>query len=156
MSTVAVHGLVAVPAADCWRVLTDLTRPRSGGRPVHLLTPGEFGPGTSWRETRTRPGGGTISEEFVVLAAEPPRRLVLGSPGDGVDYRIAWTLRDARRRGRRHTSVTVTVRAQPAATAGRALALLLGGLAVRAAEQVLRQDLAALAAAAGARRAEVA
>ncbi|MFY1578948.1 SRPBCC family protein [Verrucosispora sp. WMMD703] len=156
MSTVAVNGLVAASAVDLWRVLTDLSRPRGGDRPVQLLTPGTFGPGTSWREIRTRPGGGTVAEEFVVLAAEPPRRLVLGSPGDGVDYRITWTLRDVHRRGRRHASVTVTVWAQPAATTGRALALLLGGLAVRAAEKVLRQDIAALAAAAAARHAEVA
>ncbi|WBB55393.1 SRPBCC family protein [Verrucosispora sp. WMMD573] len=156
MSTVAVNGLVASSAADLWRVLTDLSRSRCGDRPVQLLTPGTFGPGTSWREIRTRPGGGRVAEEFVVLAAEPPRRLVLGSPGDGVDYRITWTLRDMRRRGCRHASVTVTVWAQPAETTGRALAVLLGGLAVRAAEKVLRQDIAALAAAAGARHAEVA
>ncbi|MFF5215177.1 SRPBCC family protein [Micromonospora sp. NPDC000442] len=156
MSTVAVNGLVAASAADLWRVLTDLSRSRCSDRPVQLLTPGTFGPGTSWREIRTRPGGGTVAEEFVVLAAEPPRRLILGSPGDGVDYRIIWALREVRSRGRRHTSVTVTVRAQPAATTSRALALLLGGLAVRAAEKVLRQDIAALAAAAGARHAEVA
>ncbi|MEV2238944.1 SRPBCC family protein [Micromonospora sp. NPDC049891] len=155
MSTVAVTGLVAASAAELWRVLTDLSRPRSGGRSPQLLTPGTFGPGTSWRETRTRPDGGTVAEEFVVLAAEPPRRLVLGSPGAGFDYRITWTLRDVRRRGRQHASVTVTVRAQPAAPAGRALALVLGGLAVRAAEQVLRQDLAVLAAATSARHAEV-
>ncbi|GIJ21792.1 SRPBCC family protein [Micromonospora lutea] len=150
MSTVAVTGLVAAPAAELWRVLTDLSRPRSDGRPVRPLTSGTFGPGTAWRENRTRPDGGTATEEFVVLAAEPPRRLVLGSPGEGVDYRITWSLHDVRRRGRRHTSVTITVRAQPAAAAGRALAFLLGGLAVRAAEQVLRQDLAVLAAEAGA------
>lgn len=151
MSTVSVNGLVAAPAGELWRVLTDLSRLRSGGRPVRPLTTGPFGPGTSWREDRTRPDGGTMTEEFVVLAAEPPRRLVLGSPGEGVDYRITWALRDVRRRGRRHTSVTVTVRAQPAAPAGRALAFLLGGLAARAAEQVLRQDLAVLAAEAGVR-----
>ncbi|MEG3636166.1 SRPBCC family protein [Micromonospora palythoicola] len=154
MSTVAVNGVVAASAADLWRVLTDLSR--CGDRPVRLLTPGTFGPGTSWREIRRRPGGGTMAEDFVVLAAEPPRRLVLGSPGDGVDYRITWTLRDIRRRGRRCASVTVTVRAQPAAVTGRALALLLGGLAARAAERVLRQDIAALAAAASAHHADVA
>lgn len=156
MSTVAVNGLVAVPAADLWCVLTDLPRRAPVGGAVQILTPGTFGPGTSWRETRTRPDGDTLVEEFVVLAAEPPRRLVLGSPGDGVDYRITWTLRDVRRRRRRYAAVTVTVRAEPAAKSGRALALLLGGLAVRAAEKVLRQDIAALAEAAGARHAEAA
>ncbi|WP_433530162.1 SRPBCC family protein [Micromonospora sp. CA-263727] len=155
MSTVAVSGLVAVPAADLWRLLIDPSRRFPTDGPVELLTPGGFGPGTAWRETRRRPDGGELAEEFVVLAAEPPRRLVLGSPGDGVDYRITWTLRDVRRRRRRYAAVRVTVRAVPAAPSGRAVALLLGGLAVRAAERVLRQDIAALAAAAD-RPAEVA
>ncbi|GGM30576.1 hypothetical protein GCM10011608_13980 [Micromonospora sonchi] len=149
MSTVAVNRLVAVPAADLWRLLTDLSRRFPVGAPVEVLTPGRFGPGTAWRETRIRPDGSELAEEFVVLAAEPPRRLVLGSPGDGVDYRITWSLRDVRRRGRRCAAVTVTVQARPAAPAGRAVALLLGGLAARTVEKVLRQDIAALAAAAG-------
>ncbi|PZG17622.1 polyketide cyclase [Micromonospora craterilacus] len=147
MSTVAVNGLVAAPAADLWRLLTELPRRFPADGPVEVLTPGEFGPGTAWRETRTRPDGSELTEEFLVLAAEPPRLLVLGSPGDGVDYRITWTLRDVRRRRRRYAAVRVTVQALPAAPSGRAVALLLGGLAVRAAEKVLRQDIAALAAA---------
>ncbi len=149
MSTVAVNRLVAVPAADLWRLLTDLSLRFPVEAPVEVLTPGRFGPGTAWRETRIRPDGSELAEEFVVLAAEPPRRLVLGSPGDGVDYRITWSLRDVRRRGRRCAAVTVTVQARPAAPAGRAVALLLGGLAARTVEKVLRQDIAALAAAAG-------
>ncbi len=148
MATVAVNGLVPAQAADLWRVLTDLPRRFPAGGPIEVLTPGAFGPGTAWRETRTRPDGSALVEEFVVLAAEPPRRLVLGSPGDGVDYRITWTLRDVRRRRRRYAAVRVTVQALPAAPSGRAVALLLGGLAVRAAEKVLRQDIAALAEAA--------
>ncbi|WP_341717916.1 SRPBCC domain-containing protein [Micromonospora sp. FIMYZ51] len=153
MSTVAVNRLVPAPTADLWRLLTDLPRRFPPDVPVEVLTPGRFGPGTAWRETRIRPDGSPLAEEFVVLAAEPPRRLVLGSPGDGVDYRITWTLRDVRRRRRRYAAVTVTVQARPAAPAGRAVALLLGGLAAGAAEKVLRQDIAALAAAADRHRA---
>ncbi|MEV6693319.1 SRPBCC family protein [Micromonospora sp. NPDC051196] len=153
MSTVAVKGLVAAPAADLWCLLTSLPRSFHIEEPVEVLTPGPFGPGTAWRETRTGPDGSKLIEEFVVLVAEPPRRLVLGSPGAGADYRITWTLREVRRRRRRFAAVRVTVRALPAAPAGRAAALLLGGLAVRTAEQVLRRDIAALAAAADRRRA---
>ncbi|RIV32633.1 SRPBCC family protein [Micromonospora radicis] len=153
MSTVAVRAVVAAPADELWRVLTDLPRRLPADGPVEVLTPGPFGPGTAWRGTRLRPDGSAWAEHFVVLVAEPPRRLVLSSPGDDVDYLITWTLRDARRFRRRATAVTVTVRARPAAPAGRALALLLGGLAARAAEKVLRRDLAALAAAAADRAA---
>lgn len=147
MSTVAVKGLVAASADDLWRLLTALPRSFPAGDSVEVLTPGPFGPGTAWRETRTGPGGSKLAEEFVVLVAEPPRRLVLGSPGDGVDYRITWTLREVRRRRRRFAAVGVTIHARPAAPAGRAAAMLLGGLAVRTAEQVLRREIAALAAA---------
>ncbi|BCJ59888.1 SRPBCC family protein [Micromonospora endophytica] len=153
MSTVAVNRLVPAPAADLWRLLTDLPQRVPADVPVEVLTPGRFGPGTSWREMRVRPDGSALAEEFVVLAAEPPRRLVLSSPGDGVDYRFTWTLRDVRRRRRRYAAVTVMVQARPAAPAGRAVGLLLGGLAARAAEKVLRQDIAALVAAAARQRA---
>ncbi|MGC5017467.1 SRPBCC family protein [Micromonospora sp. DT47] len=150
MSTVTVTAFIEAPAVDVWARLADLPVRAEwlstvGG--VELLTPGRFGPGTSWRETRTRPDGGDQAEEFVVLAAEPPRRLVLSSPGIGVDYRITWTLRTVRRRRRGCTAVTVEQEALPTAPYGRVVALLFGGLAARAVEGAIRRDLADLAAA---------
>ncbi|MCM0674493.1 SRPBCC family protein [Micromonospora phytophila] len=158
MSTVAVTEFVEAHAADLWRLLTDLTARtgRSVANPVEVLTPGGFGPGTAWRETRTRPDGTALVEEFVVVEAEPPRRLVLSSPGAGVDYRVTWTLRPVERRRRGCTAVTVEQEAVPTAPYGRVVALLLGGLAARAVEGALRRDLADLAAAATARDAEAA
>ncbi|MFJ8690560.1 SRPBCC family protein [Micromonospora wenchangensis] len=149
MSTVAVTAVIEASAVDVWELLTDL--------PVRvdwlctvsaaeLLTQGPFGPGTSWRETRTRPDGGDQAEEFLVLAAEPPHRLVLASPGTGVDYRITWTLRAVHRRRRDCTAVTVEHRALPTAPSGRVMALLFGGLAARTVEGAIRRDLTALAA----------
>ncbi|WBB66087.1 SRPBCC family protein [Micromonospora sp. WMMD812] len=150
MSTVAVTRLIQAHAVDVWRLLTDL--PGRAGRhlagPVELLTPGAFGPGTVWREPRSQPDGGILVEEFCVVEAVPPRRLVLTSAGAGVDYRVTWTLRTVQRRRRGCTAVTVTQEAVPTAPYGRVVALLLGGLAARAVEHALRRDLGDLAAAA--------
>ncbi|RKN31037.1 SRPBCC family protein [Micromonospora musae] len=150
MATVTVTGRIEAHAVDVWRLLTDLpgrARRHLAG-PVELLTPGPFGPGTAWREPRHRPDGGLLVEEFHVVEAAPPRRLVLSSPGDSVDYRITWTLRGPRRRHRASTLTTVTLEALPADPYGRVAALLLGALAARAVEHALRRDLAELAAAA--------
>ena len=110
-----------------------------------MLTPGPFGPGTSWREERVQPGGGTLTEEFLVVEALAPQRLVLCSSGAGADYRITWSLRPVRRRRRGCTAITVSQEAVPTAPYGRVVALLLGGLAARAVEAALWRDLADLA-----------
>lgn len=109
-----------------------------------------------WRETRSQPDGTALVEEFLVIEAEPPRRLVLGSRGAGVDYRITWALRPVERRRRGCTAVTVEQEAVPTAPYSRVVALLLGGLAARAVERALRQDLADLAAAAATNATEAA
>ncbi|MER7439324.1 SRPBCC family protein [Micromonospora avicenniae] len=149
MSTVAVTGRIEAHAVDVWRLLTDLpgrARRHLAG-PVELLTSGPFGPGTSWREPRFQPDGGLLVEEFCVVEAVPPRRLVLVSSGVGVDYRITWELRGAGRRHHGCTLASVTLAAFPVDPYGRVAALFLGALAARAMEHALRTDLADLAAA---------
>ncbi|KXK58881.1 polyketide cyclase [Micromonospora rosaria] len=150
MPTVSVTAFIEAPAVDVWRLLTDL-RARADWLTavgaVEVLTPGPLGPGTAWREVRSRPDGGSLAEEFVVLEAVAPGRLVLGSPGAGVDYRVTWTLRQRRRRRRSCTAVTVAQQAEPTAGYGRVVALIFGGLAARAVERALRHDLADLTAA---------
>ncbi len=151
MPTVAVTQFIEAPAVDLWRLLVDLPARAdwlSTVGAVELLTPGRLTTGTSWRETRTRPDGSAQPEEFVVLEAVPPRRLVLTSPGTGVDYQITWTLHTVQRRRRACTAVTVRQEATPTAPYGRVLALLFGGLAARAVESAFRRDLADLARAA--------
>ncbi len=145
MSRVTVTRSIEAHAVDVWCRLTDLTVRTRATRGVEVLTPGGFGPGTAWREVRSQPDGSALIEEFVVVDVEPPRRLVLSSPGAGVDYRVTWTLRPVPRRGR--TIVTVTQEALPSASYGRVVALFLGGLAARVVESALRRDLADLAAA---------
>ncbi|MCI4063079.1 SRPBCC family protein [Micromonospora sp. R77] len=148
MSTVTVTEFIEAQAVDVWRLLTEpAARGRwlSAVRAVDVLTRDGFGPGTAWRETRLRPDGGEQPEEFVVVEAVAPTRLVLSSPGAGVDYRITWSLRTVERRRRGCTAVTVEQEALPTGPYGRVLALILGGLAARAVEGALRRDLADLA-----------
>ncbi|GAA2702719.1 SRPBCC family protein [Micromonospora olivasterospora] len=148
MATVAVTQIIEAPAVELWRLLVDLPVRvdwLSTVRGVELLAAGRLAPGTAWRETRIRPDGAAHAEEFVVVEAVPARRLVLSSPGVGVDYRTTWTLRPVRRRGRACTAVTVRQEALPTAPYGRVLALLFGGLAARAVEGAFRRDLADLA-----------
>jgi uncharacterized protein YndB with AHSA1/START domain len=152
MSTVAVTRLIEAPVAEVWRVFTDLS-----GRCVWLstvtrvdvLTPGPFGAGTVWRETRTIADGGQVTEEFRVRECAIPERFVVASPGIGADYRMTYTfvpVIEGRHRG--GTMVTVVQDGTPTAPAGRFLALVFGGLAARTVEGALRRDLDDLAAAA--------
>ena len=152
MSTVAVTRLVEAPVRDVWRVFTDL-RSRcewlSTVIEVELMTPGPFGAGTVWRETRTMADGTEITEEFRVRECVVPERFVVESPGIGAEYRISYTfvpVTEGRHTGA--TMVTVVQDGTPTAPAGRFLALVFGGLAARTVEGALRRDLDDLAAAA--------
>ncbi|GIG85277.1 SRPBCC family protein [Plantactinospora endophytica] len=186
MSTVAFSRLIEAPADELWRVFTDLpARPRwlcqvdevevlarngellpyngsagrdgSVGRGECGVTAG-VGVGTVWRESRSGPDGTVAIEEFTVLEAVPPRRLVVSSSGNGVDYLTTYTFSPvqarrpgrgrrgaARRAGPSRTVVTVNHEGVPTARYGRLLAVIFGGLAARAGEGTLRRDLADLA-----------
>ncbi|MFG1605777.1 SRPBCC family protein [Actinoplanes sp. NPDC049265] len=152
MSTVVVTRLIEAPIEAVWRVFTDLP-----GRAtwlhtvtaVEVLTTGPFGQGTVWRETRTMPDGGEITEEFQVSASTPGNCFAVESPGIGAEYRMTYTfvpVLEGKRRG--GTMVTVVQDGTPTAPAGRFLALVFGGLAARTVEGALRRDLDDLAAAA--------
>jgi len=152
MSTVTVARLIEAPVTAVWQVFTDLPgrgRWLSTVSRVEVRTPGPFGAGTTWRETRAMADGGEVTEEFVVQECTPGSRFVVRSPGIGADYRMTYTFAPATER-RHHggTTVTVVQDGHPTAPAGRFLALILGGLAAEIAEGALRQDLDDLAAAA--------
>jgi uncharacterized protein YndB with AHSA1/START domain len=152
MSTVAVTRLIEAPVVEVWRVFTDLPSRRewlSTVTNVAMLTPGPFGAGTVWRETRTMADGTEITEEFRVRECVIPERFVVASPGIGADYRMTYTfvpVIEGRHRG--GTMCTVVQDGTPTAPAGRFLALVFGGLAARTLEGALRRDLDDLAAAA--------
>jgi uncharacterized protein YndB with AHSA1/START domain len=152
MSTVAVTRLIEAPVVTVWRVFTDLDRRRewlSAVTGVDVRTPGPFGAGTVWRETRRMSDGGEVTEEFEVRECVVPERFVVTSPGIGADYRMTYSFVPViagRHRG--GTMVTVVQDGGATAPAGRFLALIFGGLAAGTAEGALRRDLDDLAAAA--------
>lgn len=152
MSTVAVTRLIEAPIQEVWRVFTDL-RGRAGWlstvTAVEVQTPGPFTQGTVWRETRTMPDDGEITEEFRVRSCATQDNFEVESPGIGADYRMTYTfvpVLEGRHRG--GTMVTVVQDGTPTAPAGRFLAMVFGGLAARTVEGALRRDLDDLAAAA--------
>ncbi|GAB3344188.1 hypothetical protein GCM10027452_15850 [Micromonospora halotolerans] len=110
MSTVTVSAFIEAQDVDVWRLLTDLPARAdwlSAVGDVEILTSGDLGAGTAWRETRVRPDGVAEPEEFLVVEAVAPARLVLSSRGAGADYRITWTLRTVERRRRGCTEISV-------------------------------------------------
>jgi uncharacterized protein YndB with AHSA1/START domain len=152
MSTVAVTRLVEAQVGTVWRVFTDLDRRRqwlSAVTGVDVLTPGPFGDGTVWRETRRMADGGEITEEFRVRECVAPERFVVTSPGIGADYRMTYTFVPVVA-GRHRGATMVSVVQDGGATqpVGRLLGLIFGGLAAGTAEGALRRDLDDLAAAA--------
>ncbi|HEX8629260.1 MAG TPA: SRPBCC family protein [Catenuloplanes sp.] len=145
MSTVAVTRLVEAPVQDVWRVFTHLAGRcewlSTVGR-VEQITPGPFGAGTAWTETRTMSDGGEVTEEFRVSECTPPERFVVASPGIGADYRMTYTFTPvAEGRHQGGTMVTVVQDGAPTRRGGRLLALIFGGLAARTVESALRRDL---------------
>jgi uncharacterized protein YndB with AHSA1/START domain len=149
MSTVAVTRLIDAPVVRVWRVFTDLPARAtwlSTVDAIEVMTPGPFGAGTVWRETRTMPGDVQVTEEFTVLRCDAPTRFVVASPGIGADYRMTYTLTPVEvGRHRGGTAVTVVQEGAPSAPGGRLLVLVFGGLAARTVEGALRQDLTDLA-----------
>jgi uncharacterized protein YndB with AHSA1/START domain len=152
MSTVVVSRVIEAPVASVWQVFTDLVRRRawlSAVTRIEVRTPGPFGAGTAWAETRRMNGGEEVTEEFRVEECVPTERFVVSSPGIGADYRMTYSfLPVVAGRHRGGTMVTVVQDGGATAPVGRFLALLFGGLAAETAETALRRDLDDLAAAA--------
>lgn len=142
-----VERTIHAPVARVWSVFTDLAaRPRwlSTVESVEVLSPGPFGSGTAWRETRQVADGAAIVEELRVVACDPAASVTLASPGIGADYRMTYTFLPLGSR----TCVRIVLEGTPQGAASRVLAVLLGGLAARTVEGALRRDLDDLAAAA--------
>src|SRR3712207_9524800 len=75
MQDVEVSRHVAATVERVWAVVTDLAGSPQvvrGIDAVEVLTPGEFGVGTRWRETRTMLGR-SATEEMTVTAVDPQR-----------------------------------------------------------------------------------
>jgi uncharacterized membrane protein len=146
MQQIEITRHVEAPAERLWALATDLQGAPTiltGVDRVELLTPGAFGVGTRWRETRTM-FGREASEEMAVTAVEAHRSYTVEAASGGAHYVSTFTFVPTGG----GTDVTVTFGARATTGVSRVLAALTGPLARRSVERALRSDLEDLARAA--------
>ena len=147
MQTFRATRHVAAPAARVWAVATDLANAPdviTDIDAVEVLTPGPFGVGTRWRETRTMYGR-TASEEMAVTAVDPERSYSAEADSRRTHYVSTFGFAPTADGG---TDVTMSFAGEPSGTLARALTRLTTPLTRRAVEKTLRADLDDIAAAA--------
>ncbi|TXS55488.1 SRPBCC family protein [Streptomyces sp. t39] len=143
-STVVVDRLIEAPPGRVWETMTDLhswESVLSGVDKVEVLTPGAFGLGTRWRETR-RMFGKEATEEMRVTACEPPERYMVEAESHGTRYISQFRLLTA---GPETTTVRMTFTAVPPGGLRGVLAKALGPLGARAVRKAIARDLADVA-----------
>lgn len=150
---ITVTRRMSAPPEGVWAVLTDLdgaTRTLRGVTKIEVLTPGDYGVGTGWRETR-RMLGKEETEEMWVTAADAPRRTVVEADHGSVHYTTTFTLRPAGT----GTQVDVTFGAvsRNPGRVERALWRVFGRVGAAASRKALERDLEDIAAASSARAA---
>ena len=147
MQDVEISRHVAAPVQRVWDVATDLAGSLQvvrGIDAVEVLTPGPFGVGTRWRETR-RMFGRSATEEMTVTAVEPHRSYTVEASGPGVRYVSGFAFAPSAGGG---TDVTATFGGRPTTTVARVLGAVTAPLGRRAIARALEQDLQDIAAAA--------
>ncbi|MGJ7439527.1 SRPBCC family protein [Aquipuribacter sp. MA13-6] len=146
MQTFRATRHAAAPAARVWAVATDLANAPdviTDIDAVEVLTPGPFGVGTRWRETRTM-FGRSASEEMAVTAVDPGRSYTAEADSRRTHYVSTFTFVPVAG----GTDVTMTFAGEPSGTLARALTRVTAPLTRRAVERTLRADLDDIAAAA--------
>ncbi|WP_411075471.1 SRPBCC family protein [Streptomyces sp. cmx-4-7] len=150
-TSVVVERRVAASPGRVWEAITDLPdlpRVLTGVRKVEVLTPGGFGVGTRWRETR-RTLGREATEEMTVTACEPPDRYVTVADSHGTRYVSELTLTPD---GTGSTVLRMTFSARPAhGRAPGAVGRLLARFGAKAVAKALAKDLSDVANAVGTR-----
>jgi uncharacterized protein YndB with AHSA1/START domain len=147
MQDVEVRRHVAAPVQRVWDVATDLAGSPQvvrGIDAVEVLTPGPFGVGTRWRETRTMMGR-SATEEMTVTAVEPPRSYRVEAASRGAHYVSTFAFTPSADGG---TDVTTTFGGRPTSTVARVLGAVTAPLGRRAVTRALEQDLHDIAVAA--------
>ena len=140
MQDVEVRRHVAAPVQRVWDVATDLAGAPQVIREidtVDVLTPGPFGVGTRWRETRTMMGR-SATEEMTVTAVEPQRSYTVEATSSGAHYVSTFAFAPSADGG---TDVTTTFGGRPTSTVARILGAVTAPLGRRAVTKALEQDL---------------
>ena len=147
MQDVEVRRHAAAPVQRVWDVATDLAGAPQvirGIDAVEVLTPGPFGVGTRWRETRTMMGR-SATEEMTVTAVEPQRSYRVEAASRGAHYVSTFAFAPSADGG---TDVTTTFGGRPTSTVARVLGVVTAPVGRRAVTRALEQDLHDIAAAA--------
>jgi carbon monoxide dehydrogenase subunit G len=144
MTEVAVSRTIAAPPERVWSVLTDLENaPRhvSAIQNVEVLTPGPFGVGTRWRETRTM-FGRAATEEMTITTSEPPSRYVAEADSAGTHYVTEFALAPA---GAGGTQATMTFRGEPRGPLAKIASVTIGWMMRGSMAKAMRKDIDELA-----------
>lgn len=147
MQDVEVRRHVAAPVQRVWEIATDLAGSPQvirGIDAVEVLTPGPFGAGTRWRETRTMMGR-SATEEMTVTAVDPQRSYRVEAASRGAEYVSTFTFTPTADGG---TDVTTTFGGRPTSAVARVLGAITAPLGRRAVTKALEQDLHDIAVAA--------
>lgn len=143
MKPIVVEVLVEAPVERTFQVFTDLEHAAErvrGIRKVELLTPGPFGKGTRFRETRVM-FGKEAKETMEVVEHERDRGYALHAESSGSRYRMAFAFEPER--GGAATRVRASFEATPVTLAAKLMAPLFGLMAGTCAK-ALRADCADL------------
>ena len=123
MSSLEVVEEIAAPVESVFDLLTDLSGAAeriSGIDKVEVLTEGEFGVGTRWRETRTMMGK-SATEEMTVSAFEPGRSFMTVAESSGCRYESGFRCEPTEG----GTSVTFSFRGEAASTGAKVMMTLM-------------------------------
>lgn len=145
-SSVTVSQHVAAPPERTFAVFTDLrgaVERLSGITSLDVLTDGEVGAGTRWRETRVM-FGKEATEEMWITSFDPPRGYAVEADSHGSRYRTDFTFAPAGD----GTDVTMTFVAEPHSFTAKLLSPLMKLMMKGSVEKALGKDMRELAEAA--------
>ncbi len=142
MPAAHVEARIAAPVERVFAISSDVAGyadNMSGIDGVEILTDGDVGPGTRWRETRTLYGR-SATEEMWISGFEPPHSFTVEADSHGARYVSTFRfLPDGD-----GTRVTLEFTARPTTLAARVMSLLLGRVMVSGVRKALEADLADL------------
>jgi ribosome-associated toxin RatA of RatAB toxin-antitoxin module len=147
MHSVTARRTIQASPEQVWALATDIARwpdTISGVDRVEVLSEGDFGPGTRWRETRTMLGR-EATEEMWVTATDPERFYTVEAESHGAHYVSTFTFTET---APEQTEVVLKFSGRPQSTVARVLAKVTGPVASRSVAKALQKDLDDLAAAA--------
>lgn len=150
MRTVTVRQACSAPVELVWQIATDIEHHPDaipGITKSEVLTDGDFGVGTRWRETRTMYGK-EASEEMTITAVEDGRSYTAHAESRGMRYTTTWEFLPTEG----GTEIVMTFGGEAVTTVAKLLSTVMGFMTGSVAK-TMQQDMADLAAAAEARAA---